>query len=229
MIHLIGEKYRDKLEPKLCAIGAPILWLPNNPNVDQRLSGHADLSVAFADGTIIAEKGIYTYLVNILTSREYKILSASEQESEYPHDAGLCVCTVGNTTIYNPKTVDQVLRQHLSGRLISVTQGYTRCSICVVSEKAIITSDTTIYCKAKKAGIDALQIRPGYIALDGFDYGFIGGATFLLDASTMAFTGQLSEHPDKERILRFLREHGVSVVFLTDEPIFDIGGAVTLP
>ena len=77
--------------------------------------------------------------------------------------------------------------------------------------------------------MDVLQIRPGHIALEGYDYGFIGGASFLLDSNTLAFTGHLDVHPDRDRILDFLRQHGVSAVFLTESPVFDIGGAVRLP
>ena len=57
--------------------------------------------------------------------------------------------------------------------------------------------------KKQPPGI-SLLISPGYIRLDGFDYGFIGGATgkltkiFLLsqDVSTM--------HPDKQKIYDYL-------------------------
>ena len=77
--------------------------------------------------------------------------------------------------------------------------------------------------------MDVLRIRPGYIELIGYDYGFIGGAAFLINDHTLAFTGALDRHPDKDRILDFLAQHGVQPVFLTEVPIFDIGGAVALP
>ncbi|MCD8117342.1 MAG: hypothetical protein LUE21_09570 [Oscillospiraceae bacterium] len=76
--------------------------------------------------------------------------------------------------------------------------------------------------------MDVLEITPGYIELSGYQYGFIGGASFRLDAHTIAFTGTLDRHPDKMRILSFLAKHSVKPVFLTDRPLFDVGGAVLL-
>ena len=81
-------------------------------------------------------------------------------------------------------------------------------------------------CRSAAASLD---IAPGHIALEGFPYGFIGGAAFKISDDTMAFTGTLDEHPDGERIVGYLAEYGLGSVFLTDKPIFDIGGAVALP
>ena len=58
---------------------------------------------------------------------------------------------------------------------ISSRQGYSRCSVCVVSDNAIITADEGICRSAEAHGVDVLKIRPGYIDPPGFDYGFIGG------------------------------------------------------
>ena len=180
-------------------------------------------------GTAVVAPQVYSYLVNYLTNRGYAVFGASPQEERYPKDAGLCVCRVGKHIICNPKTVDPVLRAFLTGSLIDVKQGYTKCSVCVISDEAVITSDTVIAKRAAQHNIDVLQIAPGDIRLDGFPTGFIGGASFLIDDHTMAFTGTLQQHPDQERILSFLKNHGIRPVFLTEEPIFDIGGAVPLP
>lgn len=42
-VFAIGEKYRERLEGPLAALGVCAYWLPDNTNVDARLSGHADL------------------------------------------------------------------------------------------------------------------------------------------------------------------------------------------
>lgn len=223
----IGERYRKKLEHGQRIDPSSVFWLPDNPALDRRVAGHADLSIFRADDhTILAAEGICPYIVNFLSIRGYSVYIASRQGAKYPKDAGLCVCTTGKYTIYNPKTVDPFVRRFLTGRCIEVTQGYTKCSVCVVTDEAIITADRIIAERAQSAGLDVLRIEPGHIFLEGFKTGFIGGASYKSDERTVAFTGLLDSHPDKNRILRFLKKHDMTPVYLTGEPLFDMGGAV---
>jgi hypothetical protein len=224
----IGQKYRDRLEKSLK--NQDILWLPDNTEIDPRLAGHSDLSLFVGKNReFVAASSVYPLIANILTNMGYKGHTSAEQGPHYPQDVGLCLCNTGLYTIYSPKTIDKAAELLLTDTLIPVSQGYTKCAVAVVDPNSIITADTGIAFKARQAGMDVLQITPGYIILDGFDYGFIGGACFLLDDHTMAFTGVLDEHPNKPQILTFLLKHGVTPVYLTQEPIFDIGGAVSLP
>lgn len=230
MTLIIGERYLPKLRESLENQGVSVLWLPDNPDMDSRLAGHADLSVFMPKpGTLVIAKGMRSDIVNILTNRGCRVFFAHEQGKTYPADAGLCLCATGRYTIYNPKTADAVAVSLMTGVPIAVNQGYTKCSVCVVSDDAIITADSAIASRAADAGMDVCQIQPGHILLEGFDYGFIGGASFLLNEKRLAFTGTLEQHPDKERVFAFLAKHGVEPVFLTNEPVFDIGGAVALP
>ena len=112
--------------------------------------------------------------------------------------------------------------------MISCKQGYARCCTCVVDEGAIITSDRGIAAAARKKGIEVLEISAGHIALEGFPYGFIGGASFKLEKNILAFTGTLDRHPDREAIGQFLFLRKVHPVYITQEPVFDIGSAIPI-
>ena len=226
----IGERYRSRLGFWLEKLGVSVFWLPDNPDIDPRLAGHADLSVCRPnDHTVAAAPSVYPLFVNLLTNKTCSVVRSHPQGADYPMDAGLCICNTGRYSIFNSRTVDPAVLPYLSGTRIDVSQGYTNCSVCVVSDNAIITADDVIAYRASIAGMDVLQIAPGQITLEGYADGFIGGASFLLDEHTMAFTGDLDAHTDKYRILRFLDSRGVKPVFLTKHPIFDIGGAVSLP
>jgi len=227
---LIGERYKPRLKPGLDALNMEVVWLPDNPDIDIRLAGHADLSAAVPEpATIVAARGVYPCIVNKITNKGHRVIRSSPQNAVYPGMAGLCICVVGQYTIYNKKTIDPVLAACLTGTHIHVTQGFTACSVCVVSDKAIITADDVIARRASDAGLDVLHIAPGMIELDGFDTGFIGGASFLIDDTVLAFTGSLDAHTDKDKIMGFLAKHGIKPFFLTKDPIFDVGGAVRLP
>ena len=209
--------------------------LPGNPCVDARLSGHADLSLLHAGGeTLFAAP----YLRESRFARDMETLGVHLcfpemcQTAEYPHDAALNLCVVGKRLFCHKKTVPASIVYYLTNdkcfTLIPIRQGYSRCACCVVREDAVITADRGIAASAKAAGVQVLLITPGFIRLDGFPYGFIGGASFKIASDRLAFTGTLDEHPDKAAILAFLKAHGVEPVFLTDEPVFDIGSAIPI-
>lgn len=231
---IIGEKYANFLEKALKNAGIEPFFVPNNTSVDPRLSGHADLSVFHLEGErylLAAElKGSLFEEKLRKMGAELSFLKHSLCKT-YPGDAALNACAVGNALFYCKNSVsDQIVNYFTNkdAKLQPIKQGYTRCSICVVDERSIITADRGIAKAAANAGFDVLLISQDYVNLTGFEYGFIGGAAFKLSRNQLAFTGVLDAHPDKDRILDFIHEKGVQPVFLTDLPIFDIGGAIPI-
>lgn len=232
---IIGEKYCKILQSGIKSLGINALFMPDNPYVDPRLSGHADLSVLplGGDRLLLAPYLKGSSFSRQLEDRGFDIQFADiEQSALYPNDAQMNVCILGNKVIYNPQTGSDAIVKYLTignGAIqVSSRQGYSRCSVCVVNDNAIITADEGICRSAKAHGIDVLKIRPGYIDLPGFDYGFIGGASFKLSDTKLAFTGGLDKHPDAERIIEFASLHNINIVYITDNPAFDIGGAVPI-
>jgi len=235
-IVLIGSKYSKLLEKTLKNMGIYPIFVPDNPFVDKRLSGHTDLSLFHFGSNEIAAS---TYLKGSAFAKRLEedygfklIFPCSEQREVYPFDAGFNLCFFGDNLIYNPKTANAGIAEYLTSscelKTIKVKQGYSKCSVCVVNENAIISSDVGICSRAVEAGISVLKIRPGYIFLNGFDYGFIGGASFKMSENSIAFTGHLDNHPDKDSILNFLCLHNVKPVYITDLPAFDIGSAIQI-
>ena len=234
-IVIIGEKYCKILQNGIKSLGINALFMPDNPYVDPRLSGHADLSVLHLGGDrlLLAPYLKGSSFSRQLEDRGFDIQFADiEQSALYPNDAQMNVCILGDKVIYNPKTVPDTIVKYLTienGAIqVSSRQGYSRCSVCVVNDNAIITADEGICRSAKAHEIDVLKIRPGYIDLPGFDYGFIGGASFKLSDTKLAFTGGLDKHPDTERIIEFASLHNIDIVYITDKPAFDIGGAIPI-
>ena len=100
--------------------------------------------------------------------------------------------------------------------------------MCVVNANAVITADHGIANALRTHDVEVLEITPGAISLPGYDYGFIGGSSFLLSPDRLAFTGTLAHHPDFRKITDFLKDHHIEPVYLTEEPIFDIGTAIPI-
>lgn len=232
---IIGEKYADILGHPLIKRGIVPVFVPDNPQVDKRLSGHADLSVLHIGGENIC---LASYLKGSSFSRSLEeagfqlFYPSIVQSAVYPGDAQLNMCICGDRLIYNPRTGDNNIVDYLTISLglkpVVCRQGYTKCSVCVVDREAIITSDRGIAVALRKSGLDVLLISAEGVELDGFGCGFIGGAAFKLCTDVLAFTGRLDEHPDRAAILSFLDSHKVKPLYLTDRPIFDIGSGLPI-
>lgn len=231
---LLGQKYSDILENPLKRLDIEPIFLPDNSSVDSRLSGHADLSVFH----LVGEKCLLAAELKG-SAFEEKMRGAGlnisflekNLDEKYPDDAALNACVIGNVLIYNRSSAsDQIVDffTNANAVMVQTKQGYTKCSVCVVNERSIITANRGIAAIAECVGLDVLLISQGYVNLPGFEYGFIGGATFKLSADKLAFTGSLDSHPDKNRILKFLSDRGIDALFLTDLPAFDIGGAIPI-
>ena len=230
---IIGEKYSDILREPLKKHGIIPIFVPDNPHVDKRLSGHADLSVLHIGGENIC---LASYLKGSSFSRSLEeagfqlFYPSIVQSAVYPGDAQLNMCICGDRLIYNPRTGDNNIADYLTISLglkpVVCRQGYTKCSVCVVDRGAIITADRGIAAASIKSGLDVLLISAGGVVLDGFDQGFIGGAAFKISQKILAFTGHLDEHPDREAILSFLGSRGVRPLYLTERQLFDIGSGL---
>ena len=144
-------------------------------------------------------------------------------------DAALNLCSVGNYLPRSQKRDPADIVNNLTSvegmRPVWIRQGYARCSCCVVDEKSLITADRGIASACEAAGLQVLLISPGFVALPGFAYGFVGGASFFVSEKSIAFTGSLQGHPYGDRILRFLDARGVTAQPLSAGPLVDIGGA----
>ncbi len=224
---IIGEKYRYLLENALITHNLEPIWLKNNPHVDERISGHADLSAVHVGKSIILSEYLKSceQIHNLINVK----FVPDPMQAVYPYDAALNFCIVADKLFYNPKSANAKLVEKCDCKhLIAVKQGYTKCSICVVDENSIITSDKRIAEKAEIFGMDALYLPEPFVKLDGFDHGFIGGASFKISKSELAFTGAIEDTNIKNKIESFLSERGIKPTYLTDKPIFDIGSAIPL-
>lgn len=228
---LVGARYRDLLEEPLLQRGFEAIWLPDNPALDPRLAGHADLSVFRYQRHIVAAAHLTenTHIVNYFTNKGFQVHEAQAQGKAYPEDVSLCAAVVGDKLIHKADVTDPEILQVFDGEVVSIRQGYARCMICTVGANAIITADHGVASAAAEHGIVVLEIPHGGFVLNGFKEGFIGGSTFTdNEANIVYFTGTLTNKAQEESIVDFLRSLDYEAVCLTNLPAFDIGGAILL-
>lgn len=150
---------------------------------------------------------------------------------DYPENVRLNCLYLGNKLYGNLKATDSIILDFCRENgieTVHVNQGYTRCSTLVVNDHAVITADRSIEKTMKLHRVEVLPISAGHIRLEGFDYGFIGGAS-CTPGKTVYFFGDVTKHPDYAEIKAFIEQNNSNIEILCNEiPLTDIGGAVLL-
>lgn len=201
--------------------------------VQEPISYHPDIVIhPINHNTLIVAPNVFEYYYDNLSKLGIKIIQGEKKlDKKYPEDIAYNVGRIHNFAIHNFKYTDEKLIYYLKKEkleFIHIKQGYTKCSMAIVDKKAIITSDYPIYEKLTALGIDVLFINPGYIRLDGYDYGFIGGTCGNLSKRDIVFSGKFSRHPEEEKIIKFLKKYNKKVIWLNNEEAIDVGTIISL-
>ena len=198
--------------------------IPSAQGFISSLKNHADIQLCRIDNhffvhPLFDQKTFEKINNNAKVTRCGKFLSEL-----YPSDASYNVCYTGKYLIHNLNyTAPEILTFCKSRNITSIhiNQGYARCSILPVNAEAVITADKKSADILKKSVIDVLLIQNGFIKLEGFKYGFIGGCCGI-SGDRIFFTGNLNKHPDEDKILSFINKYGKKAEFLSEE-LIDIG------
>lgn len=211
-------------------LGFEILPLHSAKYLAPPVSSHPDMILFVGFGKLFCHRKYYeenkSDIEKILALSSYKlVLSDEHTQSTYPADVLFNCVTLGNNLLCNKNTISELILKEArlnNFNIIHTNQGYTKCSVCKIAEDAIITSDNSIYKACTKNNIDVLMISSGGVSLNGYDCGFIGGATGTYK-DKVYFCGNVSEHPHAKRIIDFCHLHKKEVVSLSNSPLYDIG------
>lgn len=232
---LAGEPLKDYLRSEGFSLGYTPLEAACLPKVDPAIALHPDIYLCRLSGISEGseEEGAKLFY------GDTENLGAS-----YPEDVRYCACSTGRYFLHRLKYSDPGLlkaAESLGLELVDIPQGYAKCNIAVVDEGSVITSDEGIARAAgrhlgeeRERGLELLLIRPGHIELPGHPYGFIGGASGLLPPraqdsrhrARLVFNGDLSAHPDFEKIAAFCEARGVECVYFKEYRLRDIGSII---
>ena len=166
--------------------------------------------------------------------RDHGVVLVSGEKFPYGQYSDTCrynVLKIGNYLFHNLKYTDSSILKAASKcgyEMVNVKQGYARCSSLIVNEKAIITSDPGISIVVKKQNIDVLLVRPGDIILPGEKYGFLGGASGIMQDGSILVSGDLSRHKDYGKIELFLNKYNSNIFNIKGQDLYDSGSLIVV-
>ena len=229
---IISSQMHEEIKRILGKACGKLIELEPNPNLPTPVAAHPDMQILIIDDTAVLTRGLYdtnselrSKLCSDLTVR----FAEHAHTGVYPGDVGLNALKIGKYLIAKSDSLDPEIKRlcvEKNIEIVNVKQGYAKCSTLAL-DNAVITADAGIAAAARGLGFDALMITPGGITLEGYDYGFIGGASYYdSESKTVYFFGDITQHPDSIRIVDFLHSHGVDICQSAACTLADFGGAV---
>ncbi len=229
---ITDNRISKKAQSSLATHGFEVISLPSYKKLSEPVSAHPDMLLFILDDILFTDNDYYRfakdYVDNICNKSGLKLFLCDENiKAHYPHDIPFNILKCGFylfcKTDYTSKSIIEYAEQK-NYKIVNVTQGYAKCSVCKVTDSAVITSDKNIAKTAGLYGIDVLLINEGDVTLPPYKHGFIGGASGLCEGTnSIYFCGNIDLHRDAEKIKTFCKKHNRCVVSLSDEPLFDVG------
>lgn len=214
-------------------MGIEVIKTIKHPKLYDAISFHPDIVMCGIEkNKFVIAPLVYDYYKKKFEKYEVEVLKGStELLNEYPNNIAYNVLIVDKYVFHKLEFMDNKLKEELRSRgyeFINVKQGYAKCSVAVVSNKAIMTSDTKIAKLASDKGIEALILKPGDIELKDMNYGFIGGATGNFLKKEFAFAGSLNKYKEGNKVKEFLKNLGVEYIELSKDKLIDVGTIIPI-
>lgn len=196
-----------------------------NPNLDQRIDDHPDLSLfKLTEDTIIVDEGVYDYYKEKLVG--YNVIKGEKVGEKYPRDSIYNIVRLKDYYIHNDITESNIENYFKENRVnhLKVKQGYTRCSIIPLKNK-LITSDYGIY-KALREKIAIKLVDNDEVILDGFAQGFLGGTCGLV-GNKLIFTGDITRHRAYPVIKGLCDRENIDIIY-PETNLVDLGSIIEI-
>ena len=230
MFIIVDHRIKSSSLSSLKALGFEPILMPSLPLLQQGVSAHADMLIFMGLGKLFCHRSYYAdkkVLIDRIVGISGLDLIISDEilSSDYPHDVLFNAALIGRRLVCNKKTISRhILKaaEESGCTVINVSQGYTKCSVCAVSDNAIITADKVIASACEVESIDVLLIDEGHVSLPPYNSGFIGG-TCGVHGDNVYFCGTLDTHPDAGRIKEFCKKHQKNTVSLSNGELQDVG------
>lgn len=229
---IVSPQLPQEIRRNLLSLQINLYFVTPCATVQSPVFAHADMLAHHAGGTRVFLEPSQTQIFDVLKTHGLNPFYINDSLStEYPQDVLLNCCVIGKNILCNKKYISREVLAHYERadyNVLHVNQGYTKCASLILNETALITEDESIAAVCGGAGIDALLIQKGDVRLDGYPYGFIGGAGGLLGPGKLGLFGDERTHADKTRIQAFAKRHGVEIIRLADGPLMDYGGLIAI-
>lgn len=230
---VVDERISAEAEHTLHGMEISVLKAKSHKNLYPAVASHPDMMIHHIwQNIIICAPNTDAQLIRNLEQLGFQLLKGETFiSSEYPLDIAYNVARVGRYYFHNLKYTDPVIKRELE-RLgvepVNVKQGYAKCSVLVLNENSMVTSDPGIAKAAEGKGLNVLFVNERSIRLPGLNYGFIGGIGGMISKSALAINGGIEKLDSYNELVDFISKRNIKCVCLSDGDVTDIGSIIPL-
>jgi len=193
------------------------------------VSGHPDIFFCQTPGRLVVSSNLPEHYKDLLRREGVDFITGHHAAgNRFPESVHYNAAINNHYLVHKLEYTDPVILESCHYlKKISVSQGYTRCSLAWLKNDHFVTSDAGIYKALREHGLSGLLVSPEGILLPGVRNGLIGGTISVLD-NLVLITGSLSTYPEGNRLREYLLSLGHEILELYDGPLFDVGGILIM-
>lgn len=230
---VVDERISAEAENTLHGMGITALKVKPHKDLYTAVASHPDMMIHHVgQNIVIYAPNTDAQLLRELDKMGFMLLKGDTSiSSKYPLDIAYNVARVGRYYFHNLKYTDPVIKRELEGlgvEPVNVKQGYAKCSVLVLDENSIVTSDPSIAKAAEGKGLSVLFVNERSIRLPGLDYGFIGGIGGMISKDILLINGNIKKLDHYNELADFISERNIKCVCLSDGYVTDIGSVIPL-
>lgn len=232
---LVDYRTSPMIRQGLIDIGVQVLQAPRCEALPRPVNGHPDLMLhKVTDDVAVVAPNVFREFIELgrVNGSNWSIKTMIRGKVElgdtYPGDVPYNFLRIGNLCVGKIDSMDPKLMEQLKGldvEFVNSRQGYAQCSVAKISESCCITADKGMERLLKAWGIQVLRIPEGGITLEGYNHGFIGGASGVI-SGRFVLTGRFHDAGINRAIEDFVTNNGVDIRFLTVQEPVDLGSLI---
>lgn len=200
--------------------------------VEDPLQGHPDLFLAQINKNLIVAPNCPKYILEYFNKHSISFQFGEQPVGfSYPEIARYNVSAnqkylLCNTSICN----SHILKRSENLEIISVKQGFCRCSTLILAKNIFITSDKGIAQTLEKQKKNVYLFSDENIALSGYKHGLLGGCLGIDEGNKrIVVSGSLETIKNGKQLRLLLQNSAYDLLELGETALHDVGGFFFIP
>ncbi len=198
--------------------------------LDLPVASHADMLICKIDKTVFCYHDYYLENKETFTKIEengYTLCFVSKKcDKKYPNDVALNALVIGKRIFCKKEHIAKEIIEYANSnsfQIIDINQGYSACSTMVLNENTAITGDKGVEEALLSHGIRTAFVDTTKIILNGYNCGFIGGASGVHNNKIYLF-GDAEFLKGSQQAIMLIKELDFEIVSILHDQVYDFGG-----
>lgn len=235
---IVDYKTSEKEVNRLLSFGFNLVPTDRVSSLYEAIDGHPDMQFFAINEKIIAHKDISKNQGELLHKLGASVtLGNSSLSLPYPHNIPYNALLAPDLLMHKLDATDQVILKEIKElqkskeiKLINVRQGYSRCSCAYIGNNSFITEDIVMADHLLSLGKNVFYQKHSNVYLEGFDFGFIGGAVSLISIEgeeLVLISGSLDSYSYGKELKIFLSQRNIRYECICGGTLMDRGTIIS--